>query len=302
MTRAWEVIIVGGGPAGLSAGLILGRCQRRVLLVDTNRPRNWASRALHGFLTRDGIHPRELRKRGREELEQYETVQLRQIEAKAVRQTTSGFQVTLCDNSRHECRKLLLATGVVDELPEVDGIDEFYGRSVFHCPYCDGWECRDQPIAVYGKKAAHATGLALNLTVWSRDLVVCTDGVPVSASDATRLAAQRIHVRTERVARLEGSRGQLERIVFASGDGIERRFMFFSTGQHHSSDLAAALGCQFTRKGAVRTGEYEVTNIPGLYVAGDASRLVQLAIVAASEGAQAAFAINTALTAEDLHL
>jgi thioredoxin reductase len=302
MAQSWEVIIVGGGPAGLSAALILGRCRRRVLLVDTNRPRNWASRALHGFLTRDGIHPRELRKRGREELAQYDSVHLRQIEAKAVRPARNGFQVTLCDNSRHSCRKLLLATGVVDELPEIAGIDQFYGQSVFHCPYCDGWECRDQPIAVYGTKCTNATGLALNLTVWSKDLVVCTDGARVSARDAARLSAERIELRQERVARLEGSRGRLERIVFADGRSIERRFMFFSSGQHHSSDLAATLGCEFTSKGAVRTGEYEVTNIPGLYVAGDASRLVQLAIVAASEGAQAAFAINTALTGEDLHL
>lgn len=300
MEKEWEVIIVGAGPAGLSAALVLGRCRRRILVVDTDRPRNWASQALHGFLTRDGVNPRELRRRGRDELGQYESVQIKPLEAKAARQVKDGFQVTLCDNSRHRCRKLLLATGVVDELPEVEGLRELYGQSVFHCPYCDGWECRDAPIAVYGK-GTNAAGLALNLTQWSRDLVVCTDGRRPSAKVAESLAAHDIALRQEKITQLEGIRGQLRRIVFTSGEPLERRFMFFSSGQHHASDLAAKLGCDFTRRGAVHTGAYEVTNIHGLYVAGDASRLVQLAIVAASEGAQAAFAINKALTEEDLH-
>ena len=301
MAIEWEVIIIGAGPAGLSAALILGRCRRRVLIVDTDKPRNWASRALHGFLTRDGIHPRELRRRGREELKQYNSVRLRSIEARTAQRVKSGFQVTLGDRSTHQCRKLLLATGVVDELPEVEGFLELFGQSAFHCPYCDGWECRDQPIAVYGK-GANAAGLALNLTQWSRDLVVCTDGRRLSGKLATRLARQNIGLRQEPIARFDGTRGQLRRIVFKNGDAIERRYMFFSTAQHHACNLAATLGCNFTRKGAVHTGEYEVTNIPGLYVAGDASRLVQLAIVAAAEGAQAAFSINKALTEEQLHL
>lgn len=301
MPNEWEVIIVGAGPAGLSAALVLGRCRRSVLIVDSDKPRNWASQAVHGFLTRDGLPPRELRRRGREELKRYKTVRLKPLEAKTAQQVKNGFHITLSDNSRHRCRKLLLATGVVDELPQVEGLLELYGHSVFHCPYCDGWECRDQPIAVYGR-GANAAGLALNLTQWSRDLVVCTNGRRLSAKTTERLAAHNIGLRQDPIVRLEGARGQLRRIVFARGEPIDRRFMFFSSGQHHSSNLAEKLGCEFTRKGAVHTGVYEVTNIPGLYVAGDASRLVQLAIVAASEGAQAAFSINKALTEEDLHL
>jgi thioredoxin reductase len=301
MENDWEVIVVGAGPAGLSAALILGRCRRSVLLLDTDRARNWASREMHGFLTRDCIDPREIRRLGHEQLKAYDSVHFKPLEAKRARRLKAGFQITLCDNTRHRCRKLLLATGVEDELPEIEGFHQFYGQSIFHCPYCDGWESRDAPIAVYGK-GANAAGLALNLTQWSRDLIVCTDGRRLSANLATRLAGHRIGLRQEPIEKLEGKEGCLQRIIFTSGDAIERRYMFFSTGQRHSSDLAAKLGCSFTRKGAVRTGEYEVTEIPGLYVAGDASRLVQLAIVAASEGAQAAFSINRALTDEDLHL
>jgi thioredoxin reductase len=293
----WDVIIVGGGPAGLSAALILGRCRRRVLLVDANRPRNRASHALHGFLTRDGVKPRALRRIAREQLSRYADVRIRHIEAIHARRLARGFEMTMRDGTRHRCRKLLLATGVVDDLPAVEGLIARYGTSVFHCPYCDGWEARDQPLAVYGR-GANVVGFAIELAIWSEDRIVCTDGVRLAPKDARRLAAHRIALREQPIARLEGPAGRLERIVFADGSGIDRRVMFFSAGQRQASDLAAQLGCAFTGKGAVATGKYEVTGVPGLFVAGDASRLVQLAIVAAAEGAQAAFAINTQLIKE----
>jgi thioredoxin reductase len=298
---SFDAVVVGAGPAGLSAALILGRCRRRVLVCDAGHPRNAVSHALHGFLTRDGVEPAELRRVGREQLRRYSTVEVRDIEVVGAKCEAHGFAVTLGDGTALSCRKLLLATGVSDELPEIDGFQAFYGRSVFHCPYCDGWEVRDQPLAVYGS-GEHGTGLALALTAWSADLVLCTDGAAgrPAARDVDRLTRHGIGVREEPIARLEGRDGMLERIVFTTGDVLERRAMFFSTGNRQGSDLAARLGCAFTGKGAVETGEYETTNIPGLYVAGDASRLVQLAIVAASEGAEAAFAMNTAMLKEDL--
>jgi thioredoxin reductase len=295
---SWEVIIIGAGPAGLSAALILGRCRRRALLVDANRPRNSASRALHGFLTRDGVKPQELRRQGRRQLARYPSVHFKQLDAVSARCLAAGFEVTFSDGRRRRCRKLLLATGVVDDLPDVVGLRELYGRSVFHCPYCDGWESRDKAIAVYGK-GANAVDLAIGMKVWSTDLVVCTDGQPLSPNDLHRAARHHVTVRQERIKRLEGSNRQLQRIVFANEDRLARSVRFFSSGQRQASNLAASLGCAFTRKGAVKTGEYEVTDVHGLFVAGDASRLVQLAIVAASEGAQAAFAINNQLVKED---
>lgn len=295
----WDVIIIGAGPAGLSAALVLGRCRRRVLLVDANQPRNGRSRALHGFLTRDGIKPQELRRLGRQQLAPYSTVQVKQLEATRARHVPGGFEVTFSDGQRRQCRKLLLATGVVDDLPDVEGLSELYGRSVFHCPYCDGWESRDKPIASYGR-GPHAVGFAIELKVWSRDIVVCTDGVRLPAKHLDRAALHHIPVRQQRIKRLEGSRGRLRRIVFADKDTLAREALFFSSGQRQGSNLPASLGCTFTRRGAVKTGKYEATDVHGLFVAGDASRLVQLAIVAASEGAQAAFAINTQLIKDDL--
>lgn len=295
----FDAVIVGGGPAGLSAALILGRCRRHILLCDDGQPRNARSRALHGFLTRDGVQPSELLNIGREQLRTYPTVQTSEVQVRDARRSADHFELTLADGARITCRKLLLATGVTDDLPAVAGLPELYGTSVFHCPYCDGWEVRDQSIAIYGEGNS-AAGLALELTAWSRHLVACTDGAPMPQRDADRLAAHGIAVRQEPIERLEAVDGTLERIIFKAGPHHLCRALFFSTGSHQRSDLAARLGCTFTEKGAVATGEYETTNVPGLYVAGDASRLIHLAIVAAAEGAQAAFAINTSLLKEDL--
>jgi thioredoxin reductase len=297
---SYDVIIVGGGPAGLSAALVLGRCRRRVLLCDSGRPRNAASAHLHGFLTRDHVNPRELLRLGREELRRYDTVQICDVEVAAARCETSRFVVTFPDGQELRSRKLLLATGVVDNVPDIPGLREMYGRSVFHCPYCDAWELRDAPLAVYGR-GEKGSGLSLELTAWTRDIVLLTDGPSeIEADEVDRLRRNGIAMREEKVARLVGRDGVLERVIFENGDSLARRGLFFTTGQTQRSHLADTLGCEFNEKGTVRTGKYETTHLPGLYVAGDASRAVQWAIVAAAEGAEAAFSINQDLIKEDL--
>lgn len=295
----YDVIIVGAGPAGLSAALILGRSCRRVLVCDTGKPRNAASHAMHGYLTRDGVPPKEFLQIAREQLAQYDTVEMRDAEVVAAACVSGRFEITLRDGARIDSRKLLIATGVSDNLPDLPGFQQLYGRSVFHCPYCDGWEVRGRPLAVYGR-GARGYGLSLELLGWSRDIVLCTDGPSEVADDElARLARNGIVVREERVERLEGA-DRLERIVFATGGSIEREALFFTTGQTQQSHLARHLGCEINEKGTVRTGKYEATHLSGLYVAGDASRAVQWVIVAAAEGAEAAFAINTDLLKEDL--
>jgi thioredoxin reductase len=296
----FDVIIVGAGPAGLSAALVLGRCRRRVLVCDSGRPRNAASHGLHGFLTRDGIEPSEFLHIARDQLRQYETVELRDAEVIEARRLKNTFEITLNDGERLTSRRLLLATGIVDELPQIEGLPAFYGTSVFHCPYCDGWEMRDQPLAIYGR-GENGAGLALELLLWSRNLVLCTDGPgDLDDKDINRLKKHNISIREHKITRLEGTEGVLERLVFANGESLAVRAMFFSTDQKQASDLAMKLGCELTDQGCVDTGDYETTEVKGLYVAGDASRLVQFVIVAASEGAQAAVAINKELLREDL--
>jgi thioredoxin reductase len=279
---------------------MLGRCRRNVMVCDIGNPRNARSIGLHNYLTRDGIAPGEFLELARKELERYPSVDLRTVEVLDATASADGFRVVCADGRQLSTRKLLLATGVVDELPDLDGLEPLYGISVHHCPYCDGWEWRDQPVAVYGR-GEEGLALALGLTVWSEDLVLCTDGPSkLSDKDLEQLHAEGIEVREDRVVRLEGREGQLERIVFASGESLARRALFVCTGQHQRSALARTLGARFSSKGAVDTGTCEATEVPGLYVAGDSSKEAQFVIVAAAEGAEAGMAINKALLKEDL--
>lgn len=295
-----DVVIVGGGPAGLSAALILGRCRRSVLLCDDGQPRNAVATAIHGFLTRDGIPPAELRRIAREQLRPYESVTLRDIAVTGAEKVEDHFEVALADGSRVACRKLLLATGVVDDLPAVAGAEEYYGRGIHHCPYCDGWEHRDAPTAIYGK-GERGVGLALELTAWTRDIVLCTDGpAGLDEKQRYRLERARIGLREERIQRFEGEGGAFARIVFVAGETLPRRALFFGMGELQRSNLPARLGCEFTSDGAIKTGQHESTCVPGLYVTGDASRRAQLVVIAAAEGAAAAFDINMALLKADL--
>jgi thioredoxin reductase len=290
--------VVGGGPAGLSAALMLGRCLRRVLLFDAGEQRNRRSRGIHGYLTRDGTTPAEFLRLARQELERYETVAIRPGAVRHATRTAGGFTVDTADGARHTTRKLLLATGVADELPHLDGLEALYGTSVHHCPYCDAWEWRGQPLAVYGH-GDDASGLALTLKWWSGDVILCTGGGSAIAREHLhRLAKAGIPVREEAIARFEGKDGRLQRIVFATGDSVARSALFLSMGQHQRCDLAALLGCRFTEKGAVDTGSCEATNVPGLYVSGDASKEAQFVVVAAAEGAEAGMAIHKALLKE----
>lgn len=297
---SYDCIIVGAGPAGLNAALILARCRRRLLLCDDGQPRNATSRGLHGFLSRDGTPPLELLQMGRHELRKYEHVDFRHTSVIDARRTERTVEVTMADGSLGTGRMLLLATGVADELPPLDGIAELYGRSVFHCPYCDGWEHRDQPLAVYGRGKSGA-GLSMTVSLFTDDLVLCTDGRPrLDQRDRARLERRNVRVVTQPIRKLAGEAGILREIVFTDGSSLPRRAMFVHTQQRQHSNLAERLGCRINARRSIETGKYEVSSVPGVYVAGDASRDVQLAIVAAAEGARAAFAINKALLQQEI--
>ncbi len=297
LVQMHDVIIVGGGPAGLSAALLLGRARRRTVVCDAGMPRNRTSHALHGFLSRDGIPPAELLRTGRDEIRRYE-IEWRSERVTSVWRRSDAFEVQVETGDRLQARKLLIATGVADRLPAIEGFEACYGRSVHHCPYCDGWEWRDAPLAVLGSGKAGAA-LALALLTWSADVHLFTNGpsrLPTPVRQ--KLGAQGIAVHHGPVAALHHEDGRLNAVRLQHGDAVPRSALFFTTGQYQRESFASQLGCEFTRKGTVRTDRYGQTCVPGVFVVGDASVDVQFVVVAAAEGAKAAVLINKQFQSE----
>jgi thioredoxin reductase len=287
----FEAVILGGGPAGLSAGLVLGRCLRQTLVCDDGRYRNQCSRALHCFMGHDGADPAELLASSRRQLARYETVILANWTASFVERAGGSFVVHLEGGGKAITTALLVATGVADELPPLDGITSLFGRSVHVCPYCDGWEHRQTSVAAYGRGEKGAI-FANMLRQWTGDLVLCTHGEALERGIQDKLRARGIRINSKPIRRLDGEDGRLASIVFEDGEVLERKALFFTTGQHPRSPLLERLGCRYDEKGGFACDPDGRTNVEGVYVAGDVSRDVQLAVIAAAEGARAGLAIN----------
>lgn len=296
-----DVCIIGAGAAGLSAALLLGRCQRDVVVFDSAKPRNSVSRALHGFLTRDGISPWKLRELGREQLAAYPSIQLRELTVDAVNRQPDGFELRTSDGSVTAAKMLLLATGRTDELPERPGFRSLYGRGVYHCPFCDGWEHRNQPLVAYGRGEG-AYDVACELLTWTRQVTLCSDGPSeLTELQRQRLAANRIVLNETPCAELRaGPDGMIAGIAFTNGETLPCGALFFATACPQKSHLPESLGCSFDDSGGVKCNDHAATNVPGLFVAGNVRCGLHLAITAAAEGAEAAIAINDALLEQEL--
>jgi thioredoxin reductase len=288
----YEVVVVGGGAAGLSAALLLGRCMRRTVVFDSGHPRNAVSRHVHGYLSRDGMDPGELLRVSREQLAKY-GVEVIDAEVVDARRENGGFDVTLADGTVVHGRAMLLATGIADELPDVPGMRELYGKSVFVCPYCDGWEHQDAAIAVYAS-GPEAASFAASLSRFSSDLVLFTDGVEtLDADDHERLDLLGISVVEDPIARLQvRGDGRLEAVVLRDKRVLRRDVVFVKEGCRLASDLGTRLGCKLTEEGVIEVALGGRTNVPGVFAAGDATPQPHLVIVAAAEGVQAAIAID----------
>jgi thioredoxin reductase len=235
MNSIWDCVVVGGGAAGLSAGLVLGRARRRTLLVDAGQQSNLAAHGIGGLLGHDGRPPGELYEAGRREIAAYPSVEVRTVEVVTGERAGDVFELELSDGRRERTRRVLLATGMEYRPPALPGLAELWGRSAFHCPFCHGWEVRDQPLAVLanGERAVRAS---LLLRGWSDDVVLLTGGpAELDGDDRSRLAAARVVVDERPVAELASRNGELVAVVFTDGTRLARSGLLVATTLHQRS-------------------------------------------------------------------
>ncbi len=303
-TRRFDAVIVGGGPAGLSAALVFGRACRSVLVCDSGRGRNAPAAGVHGFFSQEGTPPAELRRIGREQVKPY-AVEFRDGKATDARKVAGGFEVTLDGAEVVACRKLILATGVSDVLPEIPGLAALWGTGVIHCPYCHGWEYRGRPWAFHVPPDA-VVHVATMLLGWTKDLTLLTNGPEGhSAEHRAWLDRHKIRVVADRIEGIEGGDGRLSAVRLAGGRRLEPATLFIRAPFRQHSDLPVKLGCKFVAQGPgaglmIQTDPMGATEVEGLYVTGDASGVgVPSVASAVAEGSAAAAAANMAMLTED---
>jgi thioredoxin reductase len=292
-----DVAIIGGGPAGLTASIWLGRYLHRVVLVDSGDPRNWETRGVNGFLGMPGIRPAELRGRGRDEARAAGVTLVDAIceTVRCIDEET--FELTLANGDTRRSRRLLLAIGLRDVWPDIPGLERVYGANAHVCPDCDGHECTDKKVVVIGN-GRKAVGLALDLTTWTRDIIICTNGEPAQLDlpeYCEKLDALNIPVLESRITCLRHSGSHVHSLDFEDGMELDTDKIFFAIGQYPADDLGAQLGCERDSGGHIIVDDAYHTSVFNCFAAGDIIPGPQLAIAAAGDGAIAALAIHKSL-------
>ena len=297
MSERYDCIVIGAGPAGLSASLFLARYLHKTLTFHHNSPRNEYAHGVHGFLGHHGIPPAELLARGRDEVTKHGGLIIEACVTAVEAVSPEHFRVFAGEEKVFEAKRLLLATGLRDLTPDCPGFREFYGLSVHHCPDCDGYEVKDKRVAVLSHDD-NSVGFAANLLTWTRDLTFLSDGREILSNDRAKLDELEIAIRTEAVAALEGDKqsGRLERVIFSEGEPLECDALFFNLGTELATDFHETLGCRLDADcGLLWVDETRQTSVKGVYAAGDVTPQSQLAVVAAAEGAMAAIHIHRSL-------
>ncbi|WP_068781193.1 NAD(P)/FAD-dependent oxidoreductase [Paenibacillus sp. GM2] len=293
-----DVAIIGGGPAGLSAGLMLGRARKQTIVIDEGRPRNAVTREAHGFLTRDGISPSEFRRIAKEQLRAYPSVSQVEDTVVSITREDGSFLLKTAAGMKIASKKLLFAAGMKDRKLGIPGLAEVYGKSAFVCPYCDGWELREEPLVVIsrGNALMHFAPL---LSGWTKRFTVCTNG-PDELSEAERndLRDHHIPLFDTPIRAILSYEGMVSHVLLEDGTEIPCTGIFFKSELVPGTDLPQSLGCRLSETGVIAVDEFGKSSVPGVYAAGDMSSRMHQSIAAAASGAAAAAAINGELNQE----
>ncbi|WP_018621563.1 NAD(P)/FAD-dependent oxidoreductase [Spirosoma luteum] len=296
----YDVVIVGGSVAGLSAALVLGRSLRRVLVVDSGKPCNRQTPHSHSFMTRDGETPAQLTSLAREQALAYPTVQYLNGRVTTLSKNADGFALTTDSQTRIKARKVLLATGLEDIMSPIDGFAESWGVSVLHCPYCHGYEVRNQPLGVLitGEHTADYVGLIHH---WSQNLTLFTNG-SATLTDDQRGTISRLNVPIIEtpIAQIKHEQGLMNAVMLQDGSQVDLTALFAPVPFRQHSDLAQQLGCTLTSTGLIQVTIVGQTNVPGLFAAGDNSSPMRQLAVASANGVAAGAGINRELVTEEV--
>ncbi|RKL68080.1 pyridine nucleotide-disulfide oxidoreductase [Salipaludibacillus neizhouensis] len=294
-----DCAVIGGGPAGLNAALVLGRSRRKTILFDDNKPRNSVTSESHGFITRDGIHPQEFKRIAQEELSRYPDVRIEKQRVHRINKVSPLFQVETENGEVYSAKKIILATGFKEVLPDIPRVKEFYGKSLFSCPFCDGWELRDRALAVIAddQKAFHMAKMVSN---WTNDLIIFTNGSKVlSLEEQELLKSNGITINEKKIASFIGEEGMLEKIQFEDETEVLREGGFIAAEWKQAACFQSSLEYTLNEQGGIATDSWQRTNTEGVFACGD-TRIAgpsQL-IIAAGEGSMAAMSVNAALIEE----
>lgn len=299
----YDVAIVGGGPAGLSAALWLGRYLHSVVVIDSGDPRNWETRGINGFLGSQGIKSPELRAKGRTDARTFGVEFIDEEVCKVQNTNGEHFVLTLSKGGTIEANRLLLSIGIKDVWPDIPGLGDCYGETAHVCPDCDGYETRGRKTIVVGS-GRKAVGMALALTTWTEKIVICTNGVPadMEAKHLEKLKALNIPVLELKVERITSENGEIRCVNLGDGMALDCDRLYFAIGQYPADDLGAQLKCKRDERGLIEIDDRNRTSVMNVFAAGDIVGGPQLAIAAAAEGAIAALAIHASLVPDSRKL
>jgi thioredoxin reductase (NADPH) len=299
MTARYDVAIVGGGPAGLSAAIWLARYLHKVVVVDSGDPRNWETRGINGYLGHHGIRPPELRALGMAEGAKFGVDYVNGIVDEAINETGELFAIRIREGTVIEAQRILLAIGVKDVWPDIPGLERCYGETIHVCPDCNGYETRDKKTVVVGK-GRKAVGMALALTTWTRKIVICTNGEKPEMEQELldQLKALNIPVLDQPIKCVVSKSSEISGIDLEGGMSLDCERLYFAIGQYPADDLGAQLGCKRDELGRLVIDERNHTSVKNVFAAGDIAPGPQLAICAAASGAVAAVALHASLVPE----